>query len=112
MRKHIDYVNEKIVSSALVIVFLVVGGVYGYSLALLDTADSMSRASVASGVTKRVLGKAASPYYTNPFELTDAKDVKFPVAQLRGCRNWEECANYCDEEENYQACVAWSKSLE
>jgi len=110
MKPDIESLNEKLISIIFVVMFLIVGGVYGYSIALYETADQISSAP-AVRASKRVLGTAASPYYVNPFEVVDAKEVKFPIDQLRGCRNWEECNSYCEEEVNYPACIAWSKSL-
>ncbi|MAG28982.1 hypothetical protein CL632_02455 [bacterium] len=87
-----------------------IGTEKGLKIVQIPVAKSIN--TDAEQETKQVLGTGVSPYYVNPFSVVDAKDVKFPVAQLRGCRNWDECNNYCDAEANYQACSSWSRSLE
>lgn len=107
------YLNERLLFVILVVLFLLIGGAYGYSIALLSQAEETAQSAIAAApVVKRVLGTGAGPYYANPFETLDARAITFPVAQLASCRNWEECKNFCDEEENFQACVAWSHSVE
>ncbi|MBI2050807.1 MAG: hypothetical protein HYT31_03290 [Parcubacteria group bacterium] len=118
MKRHITSfsiasLNEKFLSAVIAAAFLIVGGVWGYSIALFEfSEEAVNRALATTVPVTRVLGTGAGPYYQNPFEAVDAKTAPFPIAQLAGCRNWEECAGYCEQSENYQACVAWSKSLE
>ena len=117
MKRHIAsfsiaLLNEKLLSVIVAAAFLIVGGVWGYSIALFELSEeTASRAMATTVPVKRVLGTGAGPYYQNPFEASDARTIAFPVAQLALCRNWEECAGFCEQSENYQACVAWSQSL-
>ncbi len=105
--------NEKLLSAIIVAAFLIVGGVWGYSIALFELSEEAASRAMATAIpSKRVLGTGAGPYYVNPFEASDARTIAFPIAQLALCRNWEECAGYCEQSENYQACIAWSQSLE
>ena len=111
MNFDIESINNKLIAPIIIVMFLVIGGVFGYSVALLE----QSKLNITYGPpvkqSVQVLGIGVSPYYVNPFEVVDAKDVQFPVAQLRGCRNWNECNNYCETAENYQSCSSWSHTL-
>ncbi|MEK7189020.1 MAG: hypothetical protein AAB671_00745 [Patescibacteria group bacterium] len=109
----IGYPNRGLISAGLMVLFLLLGGSFGYSMALFERAEETVHAAFAAPFSAtRVLGTGAGPYYANPFEVLDARAITFPLPQLAECRNWEECRAYCDEEENFQACVAWSQSLE
>ena len=109
----IGYPNHALIAAALIMLLLVVGGAFGYSIALLENAEETVLSAFATTLpAKQVLGTGAGPYYANPFEVLDARTVGFPVDQLALCRNWEECKSYCEEEENFQACVAWSQTLQ
>jgi hypothetical protein len=113
MKLDIESINNKLIASVVIVMFLVIGGVYGYSVALLEQARQTSNfAELTNAPSEQVLGTGISPYYVNPLKSVNVKEVAFPVAQLRGCRNYEECKNYCDVELNYQACSSWSHSIE
>lgn len=113
LKRHIASLNEKLILAAFAVAFAAIGAAYGYSAALLGQAEETVRgAFAASPAATRVLGTGVGEYYANPFEAADARAISFPVVQLANCRNWQECSAFCDEAANYQACVAWSHSLE
>jgi hypothetical protein len=113
MKKSLRHLKTKLMYSMITIIFMVLGAVYGYSVALVEYSDQVSNnINFTRASQKRVLGSGISPHYLNPFEFKNIKKTNFPIAQLRGCRNWNECNSYCDETVNYQACVSWSKSIE
>lgn len=104
--------NKKVFSIVYAVLIVVMVGILGYSLGASNQASITARSVVdSSGVqTQKVLGDRVAPFYVNPFDEVDAKQVAFPVEQLRGCRNWEECRTLCSKPANFQQCVAWSKT--
>ena len=106
--------NKRVLSIGFVVIIMAVVGVMGYSIGVGKQAQISTRALLESspGATQKVLGERVAPFYVNPFDEIDLKEVVFPVAQLRGCRNFSECSILCSKPANFQACAAWSKSVE
>lgn len=94
-------------------VFFLLGGMVGYSLGIVDEAEAI-KAYEPPIVGQRgpTLTKQASEQYINPFELVDAKEIKFPVDQLRDCRNWSECHQLCSDPVHFPACSSWARGQE
>jgi hypothetical protein len=109
MHTFFESLTNKHITAVISVMFLVIGGAFGYSMGLLE---NVSEDISAPSIQKRVLGTGVSPYYVNPIKEANPRTLNFPIAQLRGCRNWEECEEYCDDEKNYPACASWAHSLE
>lgn len=112
----INKMSNRTLFVVVVVVFFLLGSMLGYSMSLGQQAEKMANIEIAVAKiakeqpVKQVLGVKVTSHYVNPFDVIDAKKVEFPVAQLKGCRNWTECRTYCSHPENFQACVAWSKT--
>lgn len=89
-------------------------GILGYGLGVSNQASVSAFSYIESQrkESREVKGDQIAPFYANPFDAVDAKGTKFPIAQLLGCRNWEECRTLCSKPANFQECVAWEKSEE
>jgi hypothetical protein len=100
---------------AFILLFLF-GIVAGYSLGILEGTGVVRafRGILPTTSLKEALGPnleaEAEVRYINPFEVLDAKVIVFPVDQLKSCRNWAECRQFCTQQENFQRCVAWHQS--
>lgn len=110
----VDKVDKRVLFVIALAIFFLVGGIFGYSMGTSQQADKIADMGITieKQQTTRVMGvKIAPQHYVNPFEiLDDAKNIQFPIAQLKGCRNWNECRTFCSHPENFQSCVAWSKT--
>ena len=104
--------NKSALCKAYVVAVIIAVGVLGYGLGVSNQASLTARTAIESSPSRaqKVLGDRIAPFYVNPFNEIEAKEVKFPVAQLRGCRNWEECRTLCSKPANFQECVAWSNT--
>jgi len=104
--------NKKALSIIYAVLFVVMVGILGYSLGASNQASITARMLLENSPSRvqKVLGDRVAPFYVNPFNDIEAKQVKFPIAQLRGCRNWEECRTLCSKPANFQECVAWSNA--
>lgn len=110
----LDDIDKKAIMALVVLFFFLLGTVLGFSMSLNHEASKIANMSIAppAKVMKqpvRVLG-LSGPTYVNPFHVLNAATMQFPLTQLNGCRNWSECQTYCSYPENFQACVAWSKT--
>jgi len=112
----LDFIDEnKATCTRLFVAVVVISvGVLGYGIGVIDQASYSTNSLFESSPAKvqKVLGDRVAPFYVNPFDEVDIKQVAFPVAQLKSCRNWEECRILCSKPANFQACSAWSKSVE
>ncbi|PIZ81588.1 MAG: hypothetical protein CO042_04585 [Parcubacteria group bacterium CG_4_9_14_0_2_um_filter_41_8] len=106
--------NKKVLSIIYIVLLVIMVGILGYSLGASNQSSIYSRSAIESSPARsqNVLGDRIAPFYANPFDSIDAEEVAFPLAQLRGCRNWEECQVLCSKPANFQECVAWEKSQE
>ncbi|MFH1866678.1 MAG: hypothetical protein ABIJ81_01185 [Patescibacteria group bacterium] len=102
-------INKRLLAGMLLLSFLMVGIMLGYGSGI-NEGTSLTVAEVkVNHLDSRVLGAQQSNLYVNPFHFVDAKKVKFPVSQIKGCRNYTECSNACGDPENFAACSAWFK---
>ena len=112
----LDFVDQNKTACTRVFAAIVIisVGVLGYGIGIIDQASYSTNSLLESstGKAQKVLGERVAPFYVNPFDEVDLKKVQFPVAQLKACRNWEECRTLCSKPANFQACSAWSNSVE
>jgi predicted negative regulator of RcsB-dependent stress response len=93
-------------------VFLL-GGFLGYGLGQADQvkqAEASATQMIQMQAPARVLGQQATREYVNPFEYKNLKRVSFPINQLKNCRDYQECHNFCAQPANYSTCTAWIHS--
>ena len=105
--------NKQVFSIGYAVLVVIAVGVLGYGLGASNQAAVSSKLSAETlelKSAKQVLGDRIAPFYVNPFDGLEAKEIKFPIAQLRECRNWEECRTLCSKPANFQQCAAWSKA--
>ena len=112
MHDFFNTMDRKLLMSLSMAVFFLLGAMLGYSSGMAyESSLSVDRSSqVTREIGDRVLGVSVGNEYVNPFENLDVKNIKFPVDQLKNCRNFQECHSFCSEVENYQTCVAWLHS--
>jgi hypothetical protein len=112
----LDFIDQnKATCTKLFLAIIVISvGVLGYGIGVTDQASYSTNSLLESSPARvqNVLGDRVSPFYVNPFERIDLKEVAFPIAQLKACRNYEECRTLCSRPANFQSCTAWSNSLE
>jgi hypothetical protein len=110
-------VQSKMIRSSLMfalgISFLVCGLVVGYDIRT-DVDMSLLGSDVSARAPKiqqQVLGvDTYSKPYVNPFSQLNEHKVQYPINQLRGCRNWKECYEYCSKPPHFKQCIAWKKT--
>ncbi len=111
--KAINKINEKALLVLIIAIFAIVGGLFGYSMGIADQADKIAaieKMPLKKQPSRQVLGEKINNSYVNPLYTVDTKKIQFPIAQLKGCRNWNECRTFCSYPENFQTCVAWLKT--
>ena len=106
--------NKRLLGKICISLAVILVGILGYGLGVSNQASKSMRYALESSEkeAKQVLGDKIAPFYANPFDKARVKEIKFPIAQLLGCRNWEECSILCSKPANFQECVAWSNSQE
>jgi len=54
-------------------------------------------------VSALIIVGGVATYAQNPF------NIQFPIPELGNCASFDECAVYCDDSTNIDACTAWAK---
>lgn len=102
-------INKRLLVGLLLLSFFMIGMIVGYGSGISEGAESVNLAAVsANHWSAEALGvQPTPPGYLNPWSLVDLKTVPFPIAELAGCKNYQECSNFCDQAANEVACTSW-----
>lgn len=101
----------RLVVTILFAVYFTIGIVIGYGMGIREELERAQATEITSFFSEeQLLRDRAQEAYVNPLELVNAEKVDFPVEQLRGCRNWQECYEFCADPVYFPTCAAWARS--
>lgn len=105
-------IGRAISLSIIFIIPFLLGVIMGIAMQQSVIVSEVYKISIKEPAQQKVLGEFTEKNrYVNPFSVIDVKVVRFPIDQLRGCRNYGECYNFCNKQDNFSTCTAWSQSF-